>query len=306
MPWAEIVFLGTGGAVPTRERLTSCIAVQDWNGAKLLLDAGEACQLRLAEAGLSPSQVDAVLVTHIHGDHVNGLPGLLQSMAVNKRRKPLTVAGPRSVVRFVSETLEASSDRLGFPLKLVDVESEKSLTVYERGGDTLRAAWFRTCHTRDSHGYTLEWRLRPRILVPPGLSPREAASLARAILGGEEGTTARIVYTGDTAPCTTVLEAARGALVLIHEATFDSSREREALERLHSTASHAAIIAAEAGARLLVLTHISARYRGYEARVLLEEAASLFPRTVLAHDMMRIRVRLPIRAVPLLRRQGGP
>ena len=305
MPWAEIYMLGTGGAIPSRERLTSCIAVTDWNGARLLLDAGECCQLRLQRIGLPAPQIDAIMLTHSHGDHVNGLPGLLQSMAVNKRRKPLTIIAPRRLVKFIVETLEVAESRLGFPVTTIAVDDgAKPHTVYTRGGDTLTIKWFRTCHTSDSHGYIIEWSLRPRLRLPPGSSIETARSILRKVK--ELATTARIVYTGDTAPCETTLKAAQEALVLIHEATFTDDLREEALGRLHSTALAAAVIASVARANLLVLTHVSARYRGYEARLLLEEARKVFRNVILAYDGMRLRVRLPTREVGPSQTRDGP
>ncbi|MCE4627822.1 MAG: ribonuclease Z [Desulfurococcales archaeon] len=302
----RLVMLGTGGALPTRERLTSCVLVEDWNGNTILLDAGEACQLSLARHGYSTPRIDVIAVTHAHGDHINGLPGILQSMAVNKRRRPLTVVASTLASRFIRDTLEATEtgERLGFPVYVKEAERTGQHVVWRRGGDELVLGWFPTCHTRDSVGFTLSWRLRPRIILdaePPG--PSWWADLGER-LSPEES--ARIVYTGDTAPCSTVVENSRGATVLVHEATFASDREEEALERLHSTGAHAALVAREAGAKLLVLTHISARYRGYEARRILLEARRVFPRSVLAYDGMRLSLEVPTREALLSQILASP
>ena len=302
----QLITLGTGGALPTRERLTSCILVEDWNGNTILLDAGEACQLSLGRHGYSTPRIDVIAVTHAHGDHINGLPGILQSMAVNKRRRPLTIVASSLASRFIRETLEATEtgERLGFPVHVRDAGRTGSHTIWRRGGDELILKWFPTCHTRDSIGFALSWRLRPRIIVdtePPG--PAWWVGLSDKLEAEES---ARIVYTGDTAPCSSVVENSRGATVLIHEATFASDREEEAVERLHSTGVHAALIAREAGVKLLVLTHISARYRGYEARRILLEARRVFPRSVLAYDGMRLSLDLPTREAPLSRILASP
>ncbi len=297
----SIVFLGTGGAVPSKERLTSSILVFDWNGHTLLLDAGEGAQLRLMEAGYSPSDIDTILLTHSHGDHVNGVAGLLQSMSVQKRRRPLTILAPPSTASFIRETLEASVERLGFDVVIQEASPRGgSIQLYERGGDSLWTLWFPACHTSESIGFRLEWRLRPRILVDAKASFESILSAAKSVME-REGSTLQLAYTGDTAPCKSVLEASKGVDILIHEATYDDRMESEALERLHSTSRHAAIIAREAGVRMLVLTHVSARYRGYEARRLLQEAREVFPQSLLAYDLMRLEIVAPIQEVPLTR-----
>jgi ribonuclease Z len=296
--YIDLVFLGTGGAIPSWRRLTSSIYVEDWNGARILLDAGEAAQLRLQEIGVSPTQIDLIAVTHAHGDHINGLPGLLQSMSVNKRTTPLTIVGSKKVVEFVNETLEVSAERLGFPVNIIAVEEavSPSIVVYDKNGDVLELSWFKTCHTPDSFGFKLSWRLRYRIVADRSIPAREWIRLRKKI---PEGTRISIVYTGDTAPCQTIVENSRRADVLVHEATFDPSLREEAHERLHSTSVDAAEIARTAGVSVLVLTHVSARYSGYEVRRLLEPAKRVFPRTVLAYDLMRIRLIAHIKEVPL-------
>ncbi len=272
----------------------------------MLLDAGEGCQLRLSRHGYSPTNIDIIVITHGHGDHVNGVPGLLQSMAVNKRRRPLRIYAPPSVARFIIETLEATAtgERLGFPVETIEIRGSDGQPLWEKGGDKLVLEWFPTCHTRESHGYRLRWLLRPRIRVdtePP--DPDSWRSLSNKLKPEQS---LLLVYTGDTAPCRAVLENSRGADLLIHEATFAANMEKEALERLHSSSIHAAIIAKNAGVGLLVLTHISARYSGFEARRLLLEARYIHSKAVLAYDGMKIRLLAPTREVLLSQILASP
>ncbi len=301
----EILVLGSGGVMPTSERLTSSILVTDWNGYTILLDAGEGIQFNLARAGKSIHNIDLIAITHEHGDHINGVPGLIQSMTVSKRTRPLAIAGPSPVIDFITETLEATSTRLGFEIKHYRLDYTGSMKLYGRGGDSLILHWTPTCHTRESMAFALEWKLRPRIntlkLIEKGATPgpwiRELIEKGEVAIGDRKIRIAdvsspsrhlKIVYTGDTAPCRTIVDLSRNADILIHEATYAADMSDEAIERRHSSSIHAAIIAKQAGVKKLILTHISPRYRGYDARRIEAEARSIFPETVLAWDLMRI------------------
>ncbi len=301
----EITILGSGGAVPSRERLTPSILIRDWMGNQVLLDAGEAAQLRLAEAGSSPSQLDVILLTHEHGDHVNGLAGLLMTMNLQGRERPLILAGAPGALEFAVEVLEATRERLGFEVVARPMRPGDELVLHESGGDRLVARAFKACHTVEALGFRLDWILRPRLKRSalellgerPGPWIRELIQRGEAMIGGrrisleevaEAGGGLGVAYTGDTAPCRSVAEAVRGVDVLLHDSTLDSGLEDEALSRGHSTAKAAALVAREAGAGLLVLIHVSQRYRGFEARRLLLEARRVFPRSILAWDLSRI------------------
>lgn len=307
----EIVILGSSGGVPTLSRRLPAVLVTDWYGYTVLLDAGEGVQYALLGQGRSPARIDSVLITHAHGDHINGLPGLLQSMYMMERRRPLLIAGPQPVIEFVRDVLEVERYNFGFPIALVELPPEGSLALYQRGGDMLKLSWSRACHTVDARAYRLEWMLRPRV------DPKKASQKLQGRLelvgrlleegsiriGGKTVTlnevvaeppkSVGIVYTGDTSqPCGDIMNLSRNARVLIHDATFDSTMEGEARERGHSTAAQAAQVARAVGAHVLILTHISARYEGRAARRLLEEAAKVFPRVLLAWDGLRLRITL--------------
>ncbi len=309
--WAELVVLGSGGSMPSKHRGAPAVLVRDWLGNSILLDAGEPVQVTMQRLGYSIQSLDLVAVTHNHGDHVNGLPGLLQSMYVNDRTRPLTIVAPSSVIEFVRDVLEATETRLGFRVDTVEATPPGGLAFsWKPGGDRVEIRWFKTCHTRDSVGYRVNWLLRPRIdrekLERLGLRMgpwiRELLARGEAVVGGRRITldmvagrprVMSIAYTGDTAPCRSVIEAVRGVDVLVHDSTYAGDREREALERGHSTSQHAAMVAEAAGARVLVLAHISQRYRGLESRRLLREARRIHFRTVMAWDGLRIRVSRP-------------
>lgn len=301
----KVAILGSGGAVPSSERLTSSLLVSDWLGNRILLDAGEAAQLRLSIHGATPQSIDVIALTHEHGDHVNGLAGLLMTMSMQGRKRPLHLVGPKPVIDFALETLEATTSRLGFEVITVVARAEGSLVVGESGGSRVILDWFPVDHTVESVGYRVRWILGPRIsssaLERLGLRPgpwiRGLLEKGRAVVSGvevrledvaSEGGEYSIVYTGDTRPSQRIVEYSRGALALIHDSTFDSSLRDEALERGHSTSIDAARAALEAEAMIAILTHISGRYRGFEARRLEAEARRIFPNSILAWDGMRL------------------
>ena len=306
----EIQVLGTAGGVPTPSRSLPAVLVRDWNGLSILLDAGEGVQYSLLRRGVSVTRIDVVAITHAHGDHINGLPGLLQSMYMHDRRRPLTIVGPPSVSRFVREVLGVEGYRLGFKVSMVEVSGEGGITLIERGGDRVELKWAPACHTVESYAYRIEWILRPR-LNPEALrrllgDKRRAQLIQKLLEEGHvyvEGTgvvrldeviarkasSLAVVYTGDTSePCGPVISLSKGARVLIHDATFTDDLADEAAERGHSTGSQAARVAAMAGAHLLILLHLSARYEGREALRILREASKLFPRVILAWDGLKV------------------
>jgi len=308
-PWARIRVLGSGGVLPTPERGTPAFLVYDWRGATILLDAGEGAQLRLWASERSVHDIDVIALTHEHGDHVNGLAGLLQSMAVGDRTRPLTIVGNKATIDFVLETLEATDTRLGFPVNTVVARGAGSITLYDQGGDRLTLQWLPSCHIPGSLAYRLVWSLRGRIdlkaLHHRGLAPgpwiQELIAKGHATINGRVvtrdevlrgGRTHTILYTGDTRPCQPIIEAARGARVLIHEATYTADMSSEAMARGHSASIHAGAAAREASVELLLLFHYSPRYSGAGVRRIIEEASQLFPNTLGAYDGLRLHIPL--------------
>jgi len=283
----ELMTLGTGAALPSLERFTAAHLLRDWLGNVVLLDAGEGVQHRLRQAGISPTKVDFIAITHGHGDHINGLPGLLQTMYLSGRTSKLTIIAPRYLEDYLKSVIEVEGSEKAFQVDLVSITGDKgSYVISVKGRDRLELRWFKTCHSVESYGFVLEWVLGPR-LARPVYSAEEAKKLMET---GEDvivPAPLRVAYTGDTSPCENVIESVRGVDVLIHEATFDSTMEAEAAKFGHSTSVDAARVAKEAGVRKLILTHVSTRYEGYEAKALEEEARQVFPDTVLAWDLAR-------------------
>lgn len=283
----EVITLGTGAALPSLERFTAAYVVRDWAGNVILMDSGEGAQQRLRQAGISPTKVDFIVLTHGHGDHINGLPGLLGTMQLSGRKSRLTIIAPKYLAEPIRELINANKFEDQFPVNVIDVTGDEgSLTLSSWGRDRLVLSWFRACHSIEAYGYSLTWELGPRIAEP--VEPSQARKLLEE--GGSGLTSPRsfkLSYTGDTSPCDSVVKGASGANVLIHESTFDSSMKDEASKYGHSTSVGAAEDAVKANVGKLILSHISTRYEGYEALQLEQEARSVFPNSVLSWDLAR-------------------
>lgn len=298
----SLTFLGTGAACPTVDRNVTAQALHR-EGELLLFDCGEGTQRQMMRYGVGFSFRE-VFFTHYHSDHVLGLPGLIRTMGLLDRTEPVTLYGPKGATRVLGDLLAVGVERNKFPVEIVELQPGDRL---ERKEYDLRV--FPTDHRPGSIGYALAEhdRLgrfdpdRARTLgVPEGrlwgrIHRGEAVTLpdGRVVDPGELVGPSRpgrtVVLTGDTRPCEAVREAARGADLLVHEATFGFDERDRARETGHSTAAEAAAVAREAGVRRLALTHISARY-SREAPELLAEAGAIFPETVIARDGMTIEI----------------
>jgi ribonuclease Z len=298
----SVTFLGTGAACPTVDRNVAGLAVQR-EGETILFDCGEGTQRQMMRYGVGFSFTE-VFFTHFHADHMLGITGLLRTMGLQDRTAPVTLYGPRGAQRILGAAMSLGIERNRFPVEVVEI----------RAGDRLQRdeydiVVFETQHRADTVGYALAehtrvGRFHPErareLGVPEGplwgrLHKGETVTLddGRTVsppdLVGAPRRGRTLVYSGDTRPHLAVLEAARGADLLIHEATFGGDEAERAVETGHSTAAEAARVALEAGVRRLVLTHISPRYTR-DAPELLAEARAVFPETAIARDGMTVEV----------------
>ena len=298
----RVTFLGTASSRPTVARNVSAIAVQR-EGRLFLFDCGEGTQRQMMRFGVGFAVTD-VFITHLHSDHYLGITGLLRTLGLQGRTEPLDLWGPPGSRDTLRTVRDLGGDRVPFEVAIREIGP----------GDAMEASGYRieayeTTHTRRSVGFVLREDDRPGRFdvgearargVPEGplfgrLHRGEQVELADGTvvspddLVGPPRPGRAVVYSGDTRPGPATVAAAAGADLLIHEATFDDSEAARAKETGHSTAREAAGVAAEAGVRRLILTHLSARYSDRPGH-LLEEARERFDRVEIARDGYAVEV----------------
>lgn len=298
----SVTFLGTGAATPTVDRNVASLSVQR-EGEMILFDCGEGTQRQMMRYGVGFS-FHEVFFSHYHADHMLGITGLLRTMGLQDRTSPVTLYGPRGAARILNLAVNLGIERNKFPVEIVELRAGDRLS---RGEYDI--AVFETEHRADTVGYALVEHIRlgrfnperaRELGVPEGplwgrLHKGEAVLLedgrrvTPADLVGAPRNGRTLIYSGDTRPSLAVIEAARGADLLVHEATFGGDEAERARETGHSTAAEAARVAADAGVRRLALTHISPRYTR-DAPELLAEARAVFPETIIARDGLTIEV----------------
>ncbi|MEK3735408.1 ribonuclease Z [Paenibacillus sp. FSL M8-0334] len=298
----ELYFLGTNAGIPTLHRNVTSVALRLFEERRSLwlFDCGEGTQHQILKSSLKLSKLEHIYITHLHGDHVFGLPGLLSSRGAQGITAPLTVYGPPGIQAFIQTSLELSQSRVPYELNIVE---HTGGVVFEDDGFRVEAAKLE--HRAECYGYRviekdLPGSLDLKRLETYGLKPGplygrlkrgESVELegggwvhpADVLLTPKKGRVVTIL--GDTRPCAGVHQLAKGADLLVHEATFSAELTELANEYYHSTAEQAAKAAAEAGVQELILTHFSSRYKDMEhLQPLLEEAQQIFPNTKLAED----------------------
>jgi ribonuclease Z len=302
----RVIFLGTAGSVPTPARSLPAVLIKRQN-EQLMFDCGEGVQRQMIKAKVGLHRKMKIFVSHMHGDHVLGLPGLLQTMALMDRQKKLEIYGPEGIKQFLECVRETLQFGLTFPVEIHEIYD--ACVVCEEKEYIVEAA--RSNHVVLGLAYAFVEKPRPgkfypekaralgvpegelwsklqhgdKIKLPNGqvISPDEVMGSPR------KGR--KIVYTGDTRPFTGFAKFAASADLVIHEATFDDTLSEKAEVDGHSTPSQAAQEAKKAKAKNLVLTHISARYP--DARLLLEQAQKFFKNALLAEDFMELELPLP-------------
>jgi len=306
----ECVILGAGGMMPMPARMTTSVLLRR-EGRMLMFDAGEGIQLSLKKGGLGIRNLDAVAISHLHADHVLGLPGVMMFRAQCDDPGPLTVIGPKGVRRFVQHTLDDLRYRLDYALEFVEWDERSGDVAWSWNGHQLR--WHQLRHSAFCLGYRLDEKTRPgrfdteravELGVPPG-------PLYGRLQAGEEvvvpdGTTVRpeqvlgpprrgrsVVFATDTVPCEGLTRLCRGADLAFLEGMFTKAHETEAAEKLHMTAEQAGLVAADAGVDRLVLVHLSPRYTRDDEQVLRDEARRHFPAAEVGRGLASYEIKLP-------------
>src|ERR671911_2443754 len=299
----DVLFLGTAGSSPSPRRGLPATLVRR-GGDRLLFDCGEGTQRQLMRS-VGLVELEELLITHFHADHVLGLPGMLKTFALRQRERELTVYGPRGLRRLF-EQLRPVVGRLTFPLALVELEPNDEL---DRDG--YRIAAFEVDHGGVGLGYAFVEEPRPGVFDPDrarelGVAPgpdfgrlqrgETVGGVRPDQVMGEQRRGRKVVLTGDTAPCDMTRLVAWEADLLVHEATFMDEEAERAAETRHTTAAQAGRLAADAGVQMLALTHISPRYAGGQVR---EEAQAAFENVIVPRDFDRVEIPLPERGEPV-------
>lgn len=302
----KLTFLGTSAGSPTAERNVSSIMLdlRQERGRLWLFDCGEATQMQKAKFSLA--KLEMIFLTHLHGDHLFGLPGVLTTRSLMQNQSPLTLVGPKGIKQFIQTVIDISYSWLTYPLNIIELEQDG--LVFEDNKFRVEAKLL--AHRVPCFGYRIIEKDLPASLDIDKLKKdnihigsfyrdlKEGRTVTledgRIIHGKNYLETIRkgkkIAILGDTIPCQASIDLAQDVDLLIHEATQEQALEEKALERGHSTTVHAATIAKQADARRLIITHISPRYSLNDKTKLVNEARNIFAPTEIATDFATFEV----------------
>ena len=297
----ELQFLGTGAGMPSKQRNTSALVLKllQERGTFWLFDCGEATQHQMLHTTLKPRKLEKIFITHMHGDHIFGLPGLLGSRSFLDGKEPLTIYGPSGIKEWILTTLRLSRTYLQFKVNFVEIEEG---IIFEDEQFTVEAKFLD--HVIPCFGYRVEQKPLPPMLliekalqlgVPKGpmlakLKKGQNVVLENGRTVFSEEVTAEsskgftLAILGDTRYCQTSIELSREVDIVIHEATFDAGTEELAKPYGHSTITQAALVAKESKAKHLIVQHISARFLPSQAEELRKQGLSVFPSIQVAED----------------------
>jgi ribonuclease Z len=304
----SVVFLGTGGSVPSARRATACVLIRA-GGSRILIDCGEGAQRQMmCSTGLVA--LDEIYITHYHADHYLGLPGLLKTYDLQERQTPLRVVGPPGL-RELFEALRRIFGKLRYEVELVEAGPGEAIV---HDGFEMRS--FAVEHRMPAHGYAFVEAERPGRFdaeTARKLGISDVHDFGRLQRGesvtGEDGEVRpeqvmgdprpgrKIVVTGDTAPCEMTRIAAHAAELVVHDGTFAVEETERATETGHSTARAAAELVRDAEARMLAIVHVSTRYN---VSAVLEEARETFPNSFAPRDFDLVEIPFPERGEPKL------
>ncbi|TFG04117.1 MAG: ribonuclease Z [Promethearchaeota archaeon] len=325
----EIIFLGTSAASPIKDRNLSSVAIK-YRNHTILFDCGEDVQRRFIEAGLKFNKPLKILISHFHGDHVIGLPGLLFRFSLIERTAPLTIIGPPNLFLYLYLHRKILGLKTNYPIKIIEIDHLNQLIIEHEGLDYEMPSNTRKLETNitlDTKRFFLKYAVVKHSILTYAyafvekprygkFNPERARELGipeshlwkklqagniiefegkkidpvKEQIIGPQRSGRMITYSSDTAPCDTLIELGKNSDVLIHEATFSKKLQDIAEEKLHSTSVDAAIDAKRMNAQQLILTHISSRYQE-DDKILLQEAKEIFPNTVLARDLLRVKLK---------------
>jgi len=314
----KVIFLGTGSGMPTLKRNVSSIALIFINKNKLWLwDCGEGTQQQIQKTSLKLSKLEKIFISHLHGDHLFGLPGLLASRGLRggKNQQKIQIFGPEGLDKYLKETLNITKTYIPYEIEIEIIppdlpegiiwEDEDYMVRYTEVNHNIKTYAYSVEEKKDRSHFLID-KAR-RLNIPPGpiyrtLKEGKTIELPNGrIFQGKDFVSKirkgrKIVYCGDTTYCEDLLYLAKGADLLIHETTFSRQEEDLAKRNFHSTTTIAARVAKKAQVKKLIITHISPRYGSSNNKLsiteseLLTEAQSVFPQTILAEDFMEYEV----------------
>lgn len=304
----KLIFLGTSAGTITSERNVSAVLLnlsQEQNGL-WLFDCGEGTQHQMLKAKLNLSKLKKIFITHLHGDHLFGLPGILTTRSLMQNMAPITLYGPKGIKQFVETVLNISSSWLTYQLDIVEIEQPMQVVDNEQFTVSCEAL----AHRVPCFGYRItEKDSSPKL----DIGKLQSAGIAfgpyyaqlklgqtvqlddgRLIDGKQYWGTIKqgrkLAILGDTVPCEAAVRLAKHVDILVHEATQKHDLLAKANERGHSTTQQAAQIAKQSQAKKLIITHISPRYSLADSASILAECQQVFPNSEIAHDFYEVEV----------------
>jgi ribonuclease Z len=301
----ELTILGSGSATPTLTRNPTSQFLQI-DGKCLLIDCGEGTQMQLMKFQLKSSKIDTILISHLHGDHYFGLPGLLSSMHLMGRTAALKLIAPPELNVILKEQFSISQTILNYPIEFIATQNEIAKTVLENSSFSIQT--FPLNHRIPCTGFIVREKEKPRNIrqdiiemYKPELSQFKAIKagadlvlpngqvIPNKLITNDPSKPVSYAFCSDTAPSESVFEFLVDIDCLYHEATFDEELVQRAKETFHSTARQAALVAKRSNVKQLIIGHFSSRYR--EIETLLAQAQSVFPFTRAAFDGMFLQIK---------------
>ncbi len=300
----EIFFLGTGSAAPSLIRRHSSFAVRK-DGEILLFDCGESCQHQMIRANLSFNKIHSIFISHLHGDHIYGLPGLLSTMFLNRRDFPIAIYGPKGIRRFIEST-QPPECHVNKSLNIIEYSNGDEYSLlrsFTLGVHLLN-------HSIKTYGFRMEEKDRPGLFYPE--KAKELAipegplygrlqrgqtiihnnrTIEPSMVMGPDRKGIKFGYVADTSFCPNCLKIAKKADVLVYEGTYLEKDRDKAEKYMHSTVLDAGRTAAQAGAKLLYITHIGTKYTGSELREELKNTRKIFKNSYIARDLLRVEIK---------------
>lgn len=297
----ELMFLGTGAGRPTKERNVTAIILNLLveTGKLWLFDCGEGTQHQFVRSGVNINKLQNIFITHLHGDHLFGLPGLLSSLSLAGKNDGINLYGPAGLKAYIEMNLQVSNTYLNYPLQIIEIEEGCIIN-----NDLFKVEAFALQHRIPCYGYRITERDKPgslddNRLKAEGVQPGPLFALlkkgknvklddGRVINGGDYLKPVQsgkvLAIFGDTAPAPQSKLLAKNVDMLIHEATLEAAMQEKANNCGHTTTIQAAMLAKESGAKHLVITHISSRYEDKDIQRLLAECQEIFSNTEIASD----------------------